>query len=223
MHGSEVVHRENFIINSHKFLNNFAVKKRNNSQAKIIAITGSAGKTSLKNLIKNLLQTFGETSSSPKSYNNHFGVPLSLSHLKLEDKFAVLEVGMSKAGEINRLSRLIKPHIGIITNVGEAHIENFKNLRGIADAKGIKSIVSSDALHKLFELAKSKFPEPPLIPSSNSLKPLPSSMFFLTRDSASGGNCLASTPLHAFRNPNKDAKIRIFLSFLFIFLNICFI
>ena len=125
-----------FVSNENKFLNEFALKKRNNSQAKIIAITGSAGKTSLKNLIKNLLQTFGETSSSPKSYNNHFGVPLSLSHLKLEDKFAVLEVGMSKAGEINRLSRLIKPHIGIITNVGEAHIENFKNLRGIADAKG---------------------------------------------------------------------------------------
>ena len=67
---------------------------------------------------------------------NHFGVPLSLSNLDIRHKFGVFELGMSKAGEIDKLSKLIKPHIGIITNIGEAHIENFKNLRGIADAKG---------------------------------------------------------------------------------------
>ena len=71
-----------------------------------------------------------------KSYNNHFGVPISLSNLKTSHKYAVFEVGMSKAGEINTLTKLIRPHIGIITNIGEAHIENFKNLRGIAKAKG---------------------------------------------------------------------------------------
>ena len=86
--------------------------------------------------MKELLQNYGETLSSPKSYNNHFGVPLSLSHLKVNHKYGVFEVGMSKPGEINFLTKLIKPHIGIITNIGEAHIENFKNLRGIADAKG---------------------------------------------------------------------------------------
>ena len=118
-----------------KFLNDFALKKRINSLAKIIAITGSAGKTSLKNLLKDLLQNFGETLSSPKSYNNHFGVPLSLSNLKIKHKYGVFEVGMSKAGEINALSKMIKPDIGLITNIGEAHIENFRNLRGIADAK----------------------------------------------------------------------------------------
>ena len=117
------------------FLNDFALKKRINSLAKIIAITGSAGKTSLKNLLKDLLQNFGETLSSPKSYNNHFGVPLSLSNLKIKHKYGVFEVGMSKAGEINALSKMIKPDIGLITNIGEAHIENFRNLRGIADAK----------------------------------------------------------------------------------------
>ena len=124
------------VKNEIKFLNKYASKKRGKTRAKIIAVTGSAGKTSLKNLIKDLLNNFGKTLSSPKSYNNHFGVPLSLSQLKIEHKFGVFEVGMSKKGEIDKLTKLIRPHFGIITNIGEAHIENFKNLRGIADAKG---------------------------------------------------------------------------------------
>ena len=119
-----------------KFLNAFAFKKRDKTKAKIIAITGSAGKTSLKNLIKDLLQNFSNTFCSPKSYNNHLGVPLSLSQLNTSHEFGVFEVGMSKPGEINKLSKMIRPHIGIITNIGEAHIENFENLKGIADAKG---------------------------------------------------------------------------------------
>ncbi|MDC1212836.1 UDP-N-acetylmuramoyl-tripeptide--D-alanyl-D-alanine ligase, partial [Pelagibacteraceae bacterium] len=117
------------------FLNQFAKLKRKNSTAKIIAITGSAGKTSLKNLTKQLLQNFANTYSSPRSFNNHFGVPISLSNMSANDKYGVFEVGMSKPGEIKNLSELIEPHIGIITNVGEAHIENFKNTRGIAKAK----------------------------------------------------------------------------------------
>jgi UDP-N-acetylmuramoyl-tripeptide--D-alanyl-D-alanine ligase len=117
------------------FLNKFAKLKRENSLAKIIAITGSAGKTSLKNLIKQLLQNFAKTHSSPKSYNNYLGVPISLSNLSVEDKYGVFEIGMSKKGEIDNLSKLIKPHIGIITNIGEAHIENFSNIHGIAKAK----------------------------------------------------------------------------------------
>ena len=117
------------------FLNNFAKLKREYTSAKIIAITGSAGKTSLKNLIKELLQNFGKTYASPKSFNNHLGVPISISNLNIEDKFGVFEVGMSKAGEIKNLTKLIKPHIGVITNIGEAHLENFKDIRGIAKAK----------------------------------------------------------------------------------------
>ena len=117
------------------FLSNFAKIKRENSLAHIIAVTGSAGKTSLKILIKNLLRNFGKTYSSPKSFNNYLGVPISLSNLSCDDKFGVFEVGMSKVGEIRNLTKLIKPHIGIITNIGEAHIENFKNINGIAAAK----------------------------------------------------------------------------------------
>ena len=116
------------INNSINFLNQFAKLKREYSLAKIIAITGSTGKTSLKNLIKDLLKSFGKTYFSPKSFNNHLGVPISLSNLSYEDKFGVFEVGMSKAGEIRDLSRLIKPSIGVITNIGEAYLENFKNV-----------------------------------------------------------------------------------------------
>ena len=117
------------------FLNQFAKFKRQQSLAKIIAITGSAGKTSLKNLISQLLQNFKKTHFSPKSFNNHFGVPISLANLSVEDSYGIFEAGMSKAGEIKKLSKLIQPHIGIITNIGEAHIENFKNINGIAKAK----------------------------------------------------------------------------------------
>ena len=81
------------------------------------------------------MQNFGNTYSSPKSFNNHLGVPISLSNLSVKNKFGVFEVGMSKEGEIRRLSKLIKPFIGVITNIGEAHIENFKSIKGIAEAK----------------------------------------------------------------------------------------
>ena len=77
---------------------------------------------------------FGKTYSSPKSFNNHLGVPLSISNLNVNDKFGVIEIGMSKAREI-KPTKLVKPHIGIITNIGEAHLENFKNIKGIAEAK----------------------------------------------------------------------------------------
>ena len=123
------------VKDSISFLNSYAKLKRDNSSANIIAITGSAGKTSLKNLLSQLLQRFGKTYFSPKSFNNHFGVPISLSNLNPYDQYGVFEVGMSKTGEIKRLTKLIRPHLGIITNIGEAHLENFKNVKGIADAK----------------------------------------------------------------------------------------
>ena len=123
------------VKNAISFLNSFAKLKREKSSTNIIAITGSTGKTSLKNLLGHLLKKFGETYFSPKSFNNHLGVPISLSNLSLFDKYGVFEVGMSKAGEIKNLSKLIRPHLGIITNIGEAHLENFKNVKGIAKAK----------------------------------------------------------------------------------------
>ena len=101
----------------------------------IIAITGSCGKTTLKELLGNTLSKISKTSFSPKSYNNKFGVPLSLFNLDQNDEFGILEVGMDKKGEIDYLSKIIEPDVGVITNINYAHAKNFKNIKQIALAK----------------------------------------------------------------------------------------
>ncbi len=121
--------------NTKNFLNNLAMEKRLNSSASIIAVTGSSGKSSVKEILGKYLKVFGDTYYSPRSFNNEYGVPLSICNLEKSHKFGVFEIGMSKSGEINALSKIVKPHVGIITNVAEAHIENFKDLNGIARAK----------------------------------------------------------------------------------------
>jgi MurE/MurF fusion protein len=118
-----------------KLLTNCSSILRENLSSKIIAITGSCGKTSLKELLGKTLRIFFKTSYSPKSYNNKFGVPLSLFNLNQKDDFGILEVGMDKKGEIDTLSKIIKPDIGIITNISYAHAKNFKNIKQIAKAK----------------------------------------------------------------------------------------
>ena len=117
------------------FLILLLIIKRNLINAKIIAITGSSGKTTLKTLLSKVLNNYGHTYHSPKSYNNHYGVPLSLSNMKLNEQYCVFELGMSKKGEINTLAKMVKPDIGIITNIGEAHLENFTSINEIAKAK----------------------------------------------------------------------------------------
>ena len=119
-----------------QFLIKCAESFRDNLEAKIIAITGSAGKTSLKDMLGFTLSKFYQTTYSRKSYNNKFGVPLSLFNINEKDRFGVLEAGMDKKGEIDFLSKIIRPNLGIITNVGSAHIKNFKNISEIAKAKG---------------------------------------------------------------------------------------
>ena len=116
-------------------LNNLAKVTRNNSCAQIIGITGSVGKTTLKNLISFALTNYGKVYHSPHSYNNKFGVPLSLSNLKSNTEYGIFEIGMSKKGEIDNLSKIVKPEIAIITNISEAHFENFNTLKDIAKAK----------------------------------------------------------------------------------------
>ncbi len=108
---------------------------RQNISTKIIAITGSCGKTSLKELMGNTLNKISKTTISPKSYNNKYGVPLSLFNINKNDDYAVLEVGMDKKGEIDQLSKIIQPDISVITNINYAHAKNFKNIRQIALAK----------------------------------------------------------------------------------------
>ena len=108
---------------------------RDNINAKIISITGSCGKTTLKEMIGLTLARISKTTFSPKSFNNKYGVPLSLFNLKQDDDFGVFEVGMDKKGEIDYLTKIIKPDLGIITNVSYAHSKNFENVKQIADAK----------------------------------------------------------------------------------------
>ena len=109
---------------------------RSSLNTKIIAITGSAGKTTLKDMLGFAFSQYYKTSYSKKSFNNKYGVPLSLFNINQSDKFGVLEVGMDKKGEIDFLSKIIKPDIGVITNINFAHIRNFKNISEIALAKG---------------------------------------------------------------------------------------
>ena len=105
------------------------------SPGRIIAITGSCGKTSLKEMLGRTLSKFGKTVYSQKSFNNKYGVPVSLFNLDQNHEFGVFEVGMDKKGEINELSNLISPDLAIITNVAYAHAKNFKNIKEIALAK----------------------------------------------------------------------------------------
>ena len=123
------------VKNTMKFLNQLAKNKRNLSSGRFIAVTGSSGKTTVKTMLGNLLNEYSKTYFSPKSYNNQYGVPLSISNVNPNDSFGVFEVGMNKFNEIYKLSALVKPHIGIITNVSEAHLENFRNIKDIAKAK----------------------------------------------------------------------------------------
>ena len=123
------------VKNTFVSLNYLAKITREKTLAKIIGITGSVGKTTLKNLSSFALKNYGRVYSSPLSYNNKFGVPLSVSNIKENTQFGIFEIGLSKKGEIDQLSKIVKPQIGIITNISEAHIENFKNLKEIANAK----------------------------------------------------------------------------------------
>ena len=118
-----------------KFLTKSSSLLRNNISSKIIAITGSCGKTSLKDLVGKTLNKIGKATYSRKSFNNKFGVPLSLFNLRENDEFGVFEIGMDKKGEIDYLSKIIKPDVGVITNISYAHAKNFKNIKQIALAK----------------------------------------------------------------------------------------
>ena len=123
------------VQNTLRFLTQTAKIFRKNINTKIIAITGSCGKTSLKELLGNSFRKISNVSISPKSYNNKYGVPLSLLNLNYRDNYGVLEVGMDKKGEIDNLSKIIEPNVSVITNINYAHAKNFKNIRGIALAK----------------------------------------------------------------------------------------
>lgn len=102
---------------------------------KVIAVTGSVGKTSTKEALRTVLGPQGETHASAASFNNHWGVPLSLARCPASVKFAIFEIGMNHAGEIEPLVRMVRPHVAIITTVEPVHLEFFSGVEAIADAK----------------------------------------------------------------------------------------
>jgi UDP-N-acetylmuramoyl-tripeptide--D-alanyl-D-alanine ligase len=116
-------------------LRDLARAARERSQAKIIAVTGSVGKTSTKEALRTALSRDGETHASVASYNNHWGVPLSLARCPQNARYAVFEVGMNHAGEIEPLTRLLRPHVAIVTTIEPVHLEHLGSIEAIADAK----------------------------------------------------------------------------------------
>ena len=131
-----------------KLFNNINSALRKSTNINTIAITGSAGKTSVKELTGFCLKKLEKTYFSKNSLNNKYGVPLSIFNTPESAKFAVLEVGMDKKGEIDFLTKLIRPNLGLITNISYAHIKNFNNLNQIAKAKSeiINNIISNGTM-----------------------------------------------------------------------------
>jgi UDP-N-acetylmuramoyl-tripeptide--D-alanyl-D-alanine ligase len=103
--------------------------------AQVIAVTGSVGKTSTKEALRTVLSPQGETHASAASFNNHWGVPLSLAAMPRDAQYGIFEIGMNHAGEIAPLVKMVRPHIAIITTVEPVHLEFFSGIEAIADAK----------------------------------------------------------------------------------------
>jgi UDP-N-acetylmuramoyl-tripeptide--D-alanyl-D-alanine ligase len=108
---------------------------RARADARVVGITGSVGKTSSKEALRLALGASGRTHASASSYNNQWGVPLSLARMPRDTEFAIFEIGMSHAGEITPLTRLVRPHVAIVTTIAASHLGYFASLAAIADAK----------------------------------------------------------------------------------------
>ncbi|MFA5955162.1 UDP-N-acetylmuramoylalanyl-D-glutamyl-2,6-diaminopimelate--D-alanyl-D-alanine ligase [Hyphomicrobium sp.] len=113
-----------------------AARDRLSSDARVIGVTGSAGKTGTKEMLRAALSRLGVTHASEKSYNNHWGVPLTLARMPADTQFGVFEIGMNHADEIRPLTKMVRPHAAIITTVEAVHLEHFPSVAEIADAKG---------------------------------------------------------------------------------------
>ncbi len=108
---------------------------RARTAARVVAVTGSVGKTSTKEMLSAMLGDQGRTHASVASYNNHWGVPLTLARMPADTEFAVIEIGMNHPGEIAPLARMARPHVAMVTTVAAAHLEAFDDIEGIAREK----------------------------------------------------------------------------------------
>lgn len=108
---------------------------RARTQARVIAVTGSVGKTTVKEMLRAALSAQGRTHAAEASFNNHWGVPITLARMPADTDFAVIEIGMNHPGEIAPLARLARPHVAVVTTVAPAHLEAFGVIEGIAHEK----------------------------------------------------------------------------------------
>ncbi len=108
---------------------------RERTGAKVVGVTGSVGKTSTKEMLASILSAQGKTHASVASYNNHWGVPLTLARMPRDTQFAVIEIGMNHPGEISPLAQQARPHVALITTVAAVHLEAFESVAGIAHEK----------------------------------------------------------------------------------------
>jgi UDP-N-acetylmuramoyl-tripeptide--D-alanyl-D-alanine ligase len=123
------------VKDSLKTLQELAVYHRKNSSCRIIALTGSNGKTTTKELIRSVLEKSYRVIATEGNLNNHIGVPLTLLRIKEETDIAVVEMGANHQGEIAQLTDIASPDMGLITNIGKAHLEGFGSYEGIISAK----------------------------------------------------------------------------------------
>lgn len=134
----EIANPHIHVADTTKALNDLGRASRARSQARIVGVTGSVGKTGTKEALYAALDRSarGLAHRSVKSYNNHTGVPLSLARMPREARFGIFEMGMSAAGELAELTRLVRPHVAIVTAIAPAHRAFFESDEDIADAKG---------------------------------------------------------------------------------------
>jgi UDP-N-acetylmuramoyl-tripeptide--D-alanyl-D-alanine ligase len=116
-------------------LERLAVAARARTRGRVIAVTGSAGKTTTKEALRHALGSVGSVHASDKSFNNHWGVPLTLARLPEDTEYSVFEIGMNHPGEIRPLVKMVRPHVAIVTLVAAAHLGFFRDLDEIAAAK----------------------------------------------------------------------------------------
>ncbi len=115
--------------------NRLALFARNRSEAKFIAVTGSSGKTTTKEMLRVALSDQGNTYATAGNYNNHIGVPLTLTRMPIDTQYAIIETGMNHVGELTELSMLVRPDVSIVTMIGAAHLAHFTDEKQIAEAK----------------------------------------------------------------------------------------
>ncbi|SIQ54185.1 UDP-N-acetylmuramoyl-tripeptide--D-alanyl-D-alanine ligase [Rhizobium sp. RU35A] len=116
-------------------LGKLAVAARVRSRAQIVAVTGSVGKTTTKEMLRNVLAPSGRVHAAVASFNNHWGVPLTLARMPADTDYGVFEIGMNHPDEIRPLVKMVRPHVSVITTIAPAHLGNFKSLDEIAAAK----------------------------------------------------------------------------------------